>query len=154
MSLRAEIIDTGNPKTRAASIIINATPEAIFNLLATPKMHPVIDGSNSVKSFITGPDRLTLGAKFRMNMKIGVRYRITNKVVEFKENEVIAWQHLGRWIWRYEIKSIAVGQSVVVESFDATNSPFQWWLNWRKAYPYTQIAVAKTLVRLKKHLES
>jgi hypothetical protein len=117
-------------------------------------MHPVIDGSNSVKSVINGPERLHLGAKFSMNMRIGVKYRITNKVVEFQEGEQIAWQHLGRWIWRYELKEIAPTQTVVIETFDASRSPFQLWLKWRKAYPYVQIAVAKTLVRLKKHLEN
>jgi hypothetical protein len=39
----------------------------------------------------------------------------------------------------------------VTESFDGTYAPgiAQIWLNLRKAYPWTQIAVAKTLVRLK-----
>lgn len=151
--MRADIVETGNPRIKAASIIINAPISTIFELLANPNMHPVVDGSDSVKSVINGPQRLFLGAKFSMNMKIGVRYRITNKVVEFEEGRVIAWQHLGRWIWRYELKEITPTQTVVTESFDATKSPFQLWLKWRNAYPFVQIAVAKTLVRLKKHLE-
>lgn len=151
--MRADIVETGNPRIKAASIIINAPISTIFELLANPSMHPVVDGSDSVKSVINGPQRLFLGAKFSMNMKIGVRYRITNKVIEFEEGRVIAWQHLGRWIWRYELKEITPTQTVVTESFDATKSPFQLWLMWRKAYPFVQIAVAKTLVRLKKHLE-
>lgn len=151
--MRADIVETGDPRIKAASIIINAPISTIFELLANPSMHPVVDGSDSVKSVINGPQRLFLGAKFSMNMKIGVKYRITNRVVEFEEGRVIAWQHLGRWIWRYELKEITPTQTVVTESFDATKSPFQLWLKWRKAYPFVQIAVAKTLVRLKKHLE-
>ena len=151
--MRADIVETGDPRIKAASIIINAPISTIFELLANPSMHPVVDGSDSVKSVINGPQRLFLGAKFSMNMKIGVKYRITNRVVEFEEGRVIAWQHLGRWIWRYELKEITPTQTVVTESFDATRSPFQLWLKWRKAYPFVQIAVAKTLVRLKKHLE-
>ena len=85
MEIRAEIVDTGNPKKKAASIIVNAPITQIFNLLAKPAMHPIIDGSNSVKSVIEGPERLTLGDKFSMNMRIGIKYRITNKVVEFKD---------------------------------------------------------------------
>lgn len=154
MELRAEIVETGNPRKKAASIIINAPISTVFNVLASPKMHPVIDGSNSVKSVIEGPDRLSLGSKFSMNMKLGIKYRISNKVVEFEEGKLIAWQHLGRWIWRYELKEITPTQTVVTESFDASKSPFQWWLKWRKAYPFVQIAVAKTLVQLKKHLEN
>lgn len=152
--MRAEIVETGDPRIKSASIIINAPVSKIFDLLANPNMHSVIDGSESVKSVIKAPSRLALGAKFSMNMKIGVSYRITNKVVEFEEGKVIAWQHVGRWIWRYELKEITPTQTVVTESFDASKSPFQLWLKWRKAYPYTQIAVAKTLVRLKKYLEN
>ena len=76
--MRAEIVETGNPYTRSASIIINAPAATIFQLLANPAMHPVIDGSNSVKSVIQGPDILSLGAKFSMIMMVGIKYRITN----------------------------------------------------------------------------
>lgn len=151
--LRAEIINTGDPQVKSASIIINSAPAEIFEIIARPAMHPVIDGSNSVKSVNWGPERLSLGSKFGMKMKIGIRYRITNVVVEFKENELIAWRHLGRWIWRYELREIAPNQTVVIESFDARPSPLKVWLRARNAYPYTEKAVAKTLVRLKKYVE-
>ena len=154
MTLRAEIIDTGNPKIKSASIIINAPVSKIFDVIANPQMHPIIDGSNSVRSVIKGPARLTLGSKFGMNMEIGVKYRITNTVVEFEENKLIAWRHLGRWIWRYELKEISPTQTVVIESFDGTTTPLNLWLKVRKAYPYTQKAVAKTLVRLKEYCEA
>ena len=154
MTLRAEILDTGNPKIKSASIIINAPVSKIFDVIANPQMHPIIDGSNSVRSVIKGPARLTLGSKFGMNMEIGVRYRITNTVVEFEENKLIAWRHLGRWIWRYELKEISATQTVVIESFDGTKTPLNLWLKVRKAYPYTQKAVAKTLVRLKEYCEA
>ena len=154
MTLRAEILDTGNPKVKSASIIINAPASKIFDVIANPQMHSIIDGSNSVRSVIKGPTRLALGSKFGMNMEIGIKYRITNTVVEFEENKLIAWRHLGRWIWRYELKEISSTQTVVIESFDGTTTPFNLWLKARKAYPYTQKAVAKTLVRLKEYFES
>jgi hypothetical protein len=154
MTLRAEILDTGNPKVKSASIIINAPASKIFDVIANPQMHSIIDGSNSVRSVIKGPTRLALGSKFGMNMEIGIKYRITNTVVEFEENKLIAWRHLGRWIWRYELKEISPTQTVVIESFDGTTTPFNVWLKARKAYPYTQKAVAKTLVRLKEYCES
>lgn len=153
MSLRAEIIQTGDSQLRSASIIINAPASEIFDVIARPKMHPVIDGSNSVKGVNFGPERLTLGAKFGMKMKIGIKYRITNTVVEFKEGELIAWRHLGRWVWRYELKSIAPNQTAVTESFDARPTPLKFWLRARNAYPHCEKAVAKTLVRLKKYVE-
>ena len=154
MTLRAEILDTGNPKVKSASIIINAPASKIFDVIANPQMHSIIDGSNSVRSVIKGPTRLALGSKFGMNMEIGIKYRITNTVVEFEENKLIAWRHLGRWIWRYELKEISPTQTVVIESFDGTTTPLNLWLKVRKAYPYTQKAVAKTLVRLKEYCES
>jgi Polyketide cyclase / dehydrase and lipid transport len=154
MSIRAEIFDTGNPRIKSASIIINAPVSKVFDVIANPQMHPIIDGSNSVRSVIKGPSRLTLGSKFGMSMEIGIKYRITNTVVEFEENKLIAWRHLGRWIWRYELKEISSTQTVVVESFDGTKTPLNFWLKARKAYPYTQKAVAKTLVRLKEYCES
>ena len=154
MSTRAEIFDTGNPRIKSASIIINAPVSNVFDVIANPKMHPIIDGSNSVRSVIKGPVRLTLGSKFGMNMEIGIKYRITNTVVEFEENKLIAWRHLGRWIWRYELKEISPTQTVVIESFDGTKTPLNFWLKARKAYPYTQKAVAKTLVRLKEYCET
>jgi hypothetical protein len=154
MTFRAEILDTGNPKVKSASIIINAPASKIFDVIANPQMHSIIDGSNSVRSVIKGPTRLALGSKFGMNMEIGIKYRITNTVVEFEENKLIAWRHLGRWIWRYELKEISSTQTVVIESFDGTTTPFNVWLKARKAYPYTQKAVAKTLVRLKEYCES
>jgi hypothetical protein len=86
-----------------------------------------------------------------MKMRLGVKYRITNTVVEFRENELIAWRHLGRWIWRYELKAIGPNLTLVTETFDSSNSPriAKSWLKMRDAYPWVQKAVAKSLVRLK-----
>ena len=151
--IRSEIFDSGDPKVKSARIEINAPASTIFRILSQPMRHPDFDGSGTVKGQFTGEESLFLGAKFGMKMKLGIRYRIINTVVEFKENEVIAWRHLGRWVWRYELKELSQNRTLVTETFDGRPSPFQWWLNARKAYPFTQIAVAKTLVRLKKLVE-
>lgn len=147
--MRSEIIDTGHPQVKAARIIINAPVQEIFDLVAQPARHPEFDGSHTVRAQFTGADRLSLGSTFGMKMHLGIKYRITNTVVEFEENKQIAWRHLGRWIWRYEFLPLSPSQTMVTETFDGRPSPFQWWLRWRKAYGFTQIAVAKTLVRLK-----
>jgi hypothetical protein len=57
-----------------------------------------------VKGRFKGPDQLYLGAKFGMKMRLGIPYVITNQVVEFKDNNLIAWQHLLRNVWRYELQ--------------------------------------------------
>lgn len=152
--IRSEILNTGIPELKSGRIVINAPAAKIFDIIARPTLHPKIDGSNSVKGVNWGPDRLSLGAKFGMSMKIGIRYKITNIVVEFKENELIAWRHLGRWVWRYELRAISSNQTEVTESFDGRPSHLQWWLNARRAYRYAEKAVAKTLVRLKKYAEN
>jgi hypothetical protein len=84
------------------SRFIAAAPEAIFEVLATPALHSVIDGSDTVKGAQPrGPERLALGAKFGMEMNIKVDYKILNTVCEFEEGRRIAWQHFGGHIWRY-----------------------------------------------------
>jgi hypothetical protein len=154
--IRSEIIETGNPKIKSARIIIAATPATIFNILANPHRHVDTDGSKTIRANISGPDRLVLGSKFGMQMHLGINYRIMNTVMEYEENSLIAWRHLGRWRWRYELKDLGKGQTEVTETFDGSYSPWlgQLWLNFRKAYPWTQMVVAKSLVKLKEVAES
>lgn len=87
--------------------VINAPAEAIFDVLAEPARHAEIDGSGMVQSARGESQRLALGSKFGMDMKIGpLPYRISNKVVEFEENRLIAWQHFGKHRWRYELRPV------------------------------------------------
>lgn len=68
------------------SRVIIATPAEIFDLLADPSKHSTFDGSGTVRqSADSSPDRLSEGAKFEMNMRWGVPYRMTNEVVEFDD---------------------------------------------------------------------
>ena len=148
---RSEILETGNEKIKSARIVINAPADKIFAILSNPHRHKEIDGSATIQENISGPDELVLGSKFGMKMHLGIDYRIMNTVVEYKDNELIAWRHLGRWIWRYELVNIGPQTTEVTETFDASRAPLiaKAWLSFRKAYPWTQKAVAKTLVRLK-----
>ena len=91
--VRAEIIETGDSKIKSARIVINAPAWKVFDLLANPSRHKEIDGSNTIQNRISGPERLSLGSKFGMAMHLGIDYRITNTVVEFEENKLIAWRH-------------------------------------------------------------
>ncbi|MSY09999.1 MAG: dimethyladenosine transferase [Actinobacteria bacterium] len=136
---------------KSARITIQAAPSSVFSILNNPKRHKEIDGSATITANISGPDELTLGSKFGMKMHLVIDYRILNIVVEYKKDELIAWRHLGRWRWRYELVDLGNGSTQVTETFDGSYAPAiaQIWLNLRKAYPWTQIAVAKTLVRLK-----
>ena len=105
---------------------IDAPPEAIFDLLADPARHGDIDGSGTVQDVRGGSQRLSLGSKFGMSMKFGpLPYRVTSNVVEFEENQLIAWAHFGKHRWRYELEPLDDGaRTRVTETFDWSTSAF------------------------------
>jgi uncharacterized protein YndB with AHSA1/START domain len=108
------------PRQRKVSTsrVIAADRQALFDLVADPRSHPMIDGSGTVKGARDGlPERLSLGVTFGMDMKAGASYRITNTVVEFEEGERIAWRHLSGHRWRYEFRDVDAGTEVT-ETFD------------------------------------
>jgi len=105
---------------------IASPPEPIFDLIADARRHKDIDGSGSVRDPRGEPERLVLGTRFGMSMRIGVPYAMVSTVVEYEENRRIAWQtrgptSLGRYfagrIWRYELEP-ADGGTLVRESWD------------------------------------
>ena len=99
---------------------INAPAQQIFDILADPAMHPVIDGSGSVQAARSGnPQRLSKGAEFGMDMRLGAPYRIQNRVVEFEEGSLIAWRHFAGHRWRYRLTPVEHGTHVV-EEWDAS----------------------------------
>lgn len=101
------------------SRVIAAEPQQLFDIVADPAMHPVIDGSGSVKAARDGsPGRLELGATFGMDMKLGAPYKITNTVVEFDEGRQIGWRHFNGHIWRYLFEPVD-GGTRVTEQWDA-----------------------------------
>lgn len=155
-SIRAEILPVDFPNTAAARITIDAPAQVIFDLLANPAAHQRFDGSGTVKNAISGPERLYLGARFGMAMKIKVPYRIKNTVVAFEENRKITWCHLMKWTWCYELQAISPNQTVVTESFDASKIPpfAKWWLKKTGAMDHNPRWMAKSLVKLKSICEA
>jgi uncharacterized protein YndB with AHSA1/START domain len=101
----------------SVSRVIPAPASKIFDLLADPTQHPRLDGSGTVTKLKKGPHRLFRGAKFSMNMKFGVGYVTTNKVVVFEEDRAIAWHHFAQLVWRYDLEPVE-GGTRVTESFD------------------------------------
>jgi hypothetical protein len=98
---------------------IAADAQRLFDIVADPAMHPVIDGSGSVKAFRAGgPERLALGTAFGMEMKLGAPYKITNTVVEFEEGRRLAWRHFNGHVWRYLFEPVE-GGTMVTEQWDA-----------------------------------
>src|SRR3546814_12424673 len=68
------------------SRFVPAPPQAIFDLLADPRKHALIDGSGTLVDAASGPERLSKGATFGMSMKLGVSYTMKNTVEEFEED--------------------------------------------------------------------
>ena len=98
---------------------IAADAQKLFDIVADPAMHPVIDGSGSVQSLREGaPDRLSLGSTFSMDMKLGAPYKILNTVVEFEEGRLLAWRHFNGHVWRYIFEPVD-GGTKVTEQWDA-----------------------------------
>ncbi len=107
----------------SVSRLIPATAPEIFALLSDASRHSEFDGSDTVKGSKTdGPVPLKMGTKFGMDMKIKfVPYKITNEVVEFEQDRLIAWKHFGGHRWRYELTPDAASNgasTLVTESFD------------------------------------
>lgn len=114
------------PTERVISVSrqITAAPEAIFAVLSDASQHPLIDGSGTVRSTRDADaEPLRLGTRFGMNMKMGLPYRITNTVVEYEQDRLIAWRHWGGHRWRYQLEPTG-GGTLVTESFDWSTSFF------------------------------
>jgi len=137
---------TSDPaKVVSRSTIVPAPAQMIFDLLADPRRHGEIDGSGSIQSAqIDAPERLSLDATFGMQMKIGVRYKITNTVVEFEEGKTIAWRHFGGHIWRYILEPVD-GGTKVTEQFDWNKSKSPLVLKLRKSPQDNAKSIEKTL---------
>ena len=132
-----------------ATRIVPASAADIFELLATPARHSEIDGSGTVRGTQRGtPERLALGTKFGMNMRLAAPYKILNEVVEFEEDRRIAWRHFGGHVWRYILEPLGERATKVTEQFDPT--PSRWPLVLRLLrYPArNQRSIEHTLHRL------
>lgn len=127
---------------------VNATPEQVFDLLVDPRKHVLIDGSQTIMaSRRDAPRRLSLGARFTMDMRIGLPYKITNTVVEFEEGRLIAWRHLGRHRWRWELAPEGEGTRVT-ETFDYSSVPHALFYELVNYPARNKEAIERTLDRL------
>ena len=139
--------------------VVAAPPERVFAVLADPRRHREIDGSGTVRDAVDGPERLSLGAVFGMDMRLGGPYRMVNTVVEFEQDRRIAWQPrpahrvadkvLGGRIWRYELEPVD-GGTRVRETWDITQERVP--LALVPLRPLTKLSMERTLARLQERL--
>jgi uncharacterized protein YndB with AHSA1/START domain len=132
-----------------ATRLIPASATDIFELLASPAAHARIDGSGTVQGVQERtPVRLSQGARFGMQMKIGAPYKILNEVVEFEEGRRIAWRHFGGHIWRYRLETVSDSSTRVTEEFDPRESHAPWLIRLLRWSPRNQRSIEATLTRL------
>ncbi len=128
--------------------IIAADQQQLFDIIADPAMHPVIDGSGSVRSARPGnPSRLSQGATFSMHMQLGAPYHIRNTVVEFDEGRRIAWRHFYGHIWRYVLEPVD-GGTLVTEQWDPAKAKNRLVLRLGGFPERNRRSMRRTLARL------
>ncbi|KAA0021624.1 SRPBCC family protein [Antrihabitans cavernicola] len=117
-------VETGKRKV-TRRVTVNAPAAQVFDLVADPHRHPELDGSGTVRDTpVTGPDRLSNGAKFSVGMKqYGVPYKITSKVTAFQDDKLVEWQHPAGHRWRWEFAEVTPGTTQVTETFDYSTTP-------------------------------
>ncbi len=108
--------------TVSATAVVEAPPDEVFEFLRRPANHAAISGDHTVKGPTSGPEALSLGDRFGMDMRLGVPYRVTNKVVEFEPGRRIAWSHFGGHRWRWVVEPAGEGRSQVTETFDLSTA--------------------------------
>ena len=91
-----------------------------------------------------------------MSMKMGLPYSMSNTVIEFEQDRLIAWKtvqsgplgrFLGGRIWRYEFEPVD-GGTKVTESWDISQDKQAFFLKHPKVGEHTASAMSKTLDRL------
>ncbi|GAB3489242.1 SRPBCC family protein [Amycolatopsis cihanbeyliensis] len=133
----------------SATRTVAAAPEQIFELLADPAKHPLIDGSGSVLAARSaGTRRLELGSRFGMDMKMGASYRILNTVVEFEENRLIAWRHFNGHRWRWRLEPAEGGGTTVTETFDWSTARIPLLIDLSPFPKRNKAAIVQSLDRL------
>jgi hypothetical protein len=137
---------SSTPTSVSATAVVAAPRQRLFDLVATPAMHPRIDGSGTVRAVsASSPQRLALGARFGMAMRIALPYRISNRVVEFEEGTRIGWAHFSRAVWRWEFRDVE-GGTAVTETFDWSHSLAPAIIG--RFAPGNLIAMQRSIVRL------
>jgi len=137
--------------------VIPAPPEKIFDLLADPARHRDIDGSGTVREAKQGSERLALGSKFGMSMKMGMPYSMMNEVIAYEDNRSIAWQTRapsswaaklgGGRIWRYDLEPVD-GGTLVRETWDISQEAALSKPLVKRGAKHTATNMEKTLARI------
>lgn len=106
---------------------IDASSEAIFEVLSNPERHVELDGSGFVRSAHRTNRIAQVGDVFTMDMEgdhMGGEYRTDNHVTGFDENHLLAWQTAPAgteppgWQWVWELQAQGPDQTLVRHTYD------------------------------------
>ncbi|MGO1193593.1 MAG: polyketide cyclase [Nesterenkonia sp.] len=108
----------------SAQGVVDASASRIFRLIADPARQPEWDGNDNLSTAGSSPRVTAVDDVFTMVLTNGkVR---ENHVVEFAENELIAWKPSGvdqsppGHLWRWEMQSLDDGWTRVTHTYDWT----------------------------------
>jgi uncharacterized protein YndB with AHSA1/START domain len=121
----------------SATLVINASAEAIFAVLADPAKHAAIDGTGWVRETVDRDPLTAAGQIFRVSMyhpnHPDKDYEMANRVQEFDPPSTISWQPgydagggtlgFGGWIWRYDLTPAGPSTTTVTLSYDWSAVP-------------------------------
>lgn len=117
----------------SSSITIEATPAALFAVLADPTTHAAIDGTGWVREAQDRKRLTETGQTFKMAMynegHPNKDYEIVNRVVVLDEPTAIAWKpgyeadesgrlEFGGWLWRYDLVPVGSSHTTVTLTYD------------------------------------
>lgn len=141
------------PYFSSASIWIDAEPAALFEIVADPRNHAALDGSQSIRELFPGsPPRLYLGAKFGVQMSRKISYPMWNTVTEFVPGAIIAWKPWNGHTWRYTFTPHE-GGTYVTEEWDCRGVWNRYVMKVLGIAKYNQRSIEKSLQRLAEYAQ-
>ncbi|PRY56332.1 hypothetical protein BCF74_11949 [Knoellia remsis] len=106
---------------------IDASADAVFDVLSNPQRHAEIDGSGFVRSDEKSNRIQAVGDVFTMNMTgdhMGGDYQTDNHVTGYSKNALLAWQTAPAgtdpkgWEWVWELEAQGPDQTLATLTYD------------------------------------
>ncbi|MGH9055314.1 MAG: SRPBCC family protein [Acidimicrobiales bacterium] len=121
----------------SATVVIDASAEAIFSVLADPAKHAAIDGTGWVRESLDAKPLTAASQIFRMSMyhrgHPDGTYEMANRVQVFDPPSTISWEpgneagdgtvSFPGWIWRYDLTPGGPSKTTVTLTYDWSAVP-------------------------------
>ncbi|WP_063129133.1 polyketide cyclase [Nocardia fusca] len=121
----------------SATLIVAASAEVVFAVLADPTTHSVLDGTGWVQKAADRAPLTEVGQVFRMDMyhpnHPNGDYRVANKVHVLDPPHAIGWYtgeekdggrlEFGGWFWRYDLTPLGPAETEVTHTYDWSAVP-------------------------------